>query len=650
MTKIKTDDMIRQCLRPDGLLSAGIPNYEFRPQQLQMALDIAATLHSVDGVFMAEAGTGTGKSLAYLIPAALLLRNVVISTGTKNLQEQLIEKDIPLLNKLLDQPVLAVLVKGRQNYLCKRRMKSFRERPEFNSVAEKKLFKLICVWENNTVVGDRAEMEFLPDYTSLWQNICSRRDDCMGGRCPEYGSCFLLRLRIRAQAADLVVVNHHLFFADAAMRRKNSISALPDTKAVIFDEAHLLDEIVTQFLGVHLGQTEINDFLRLIRRWKPSRKDLGKGKWSLTGVLGSVEEGAVMFFGSLQAGDGRFELLSRLNEETCRMGVLFIERLEYLNQNLDREGLIPQEFIDEWKQLCEEIIGKVRFFMSHDEPDMAWWGEHSPKGNSLHASPIDISEDFPRIIQNPLRPVIMTSATLTTGDSFNFIINRLGIHHCETTIYPSPFDYATQGLIYIPENIPEPNHPDFFQAGASEILQIIEASKGRAFILTTSYSAMNKFRDLIEDELEYNLLVQGDAPKQRLIRDFIKDKNSVLLATISFWQGVDVPGEALSAVIIDRLPFASPSDPVVRAKIDHLNDRNGNAFMKYQVPSAIMMLKQGVGRLIRSRADRGLVVVLDNRILKKRYGSEFIRSLPGFTRARSIDVIERFFNETSDLI
>jgi len=637
------DNMIRECLKPEGLLAENFENFEFRPQQLQMALDIAKTLQSTNEIFLAEAGTGTGKSLAYLIPAALLLQNVLISTGTKNLQEQLIEKDIPILNKILENPVKAVLVKGRQNYLCRRRMDSFRSQPEFKSVAEKKLFKLVCEWSSETEYGDRAEMDFLPDYSSLWQKICSKREDCMGARCPEYGSCFILRLRMRAQSADLIVANHHLFFADAAMRRNNSVSALPDSQAVIFDEAHLLDEVVTQFLGVHLGQSEILDFLRLIKRWKPSRKDLGGGHWNLTAVLGAVEEGALMFFGSMASGEGRFELLPRLDEETCRLGSKFIERLEFLNGSLDKEGLIPGEFIDEWKQICFETIGKIRFFLSHDEPGMAWWGEHSSRGNLLHASPIDISEDFPGIIQDPAKPVIMTSATLTTGNSFEYIVNRLGVYNSQTTVYPSPFNFAEQGMVFFPEEMPDPNNPDFIPAGAREILQIIEASQGRAFILTTSYSAMNKYRELIEDEIEYKLLVQGDAPKQRLITEFIKDTHSVLLATISFWQGVDVPGESLSAVIIDRLPFASPGDPVTRARIEHLKSQNSNAFMKYQVPGAIMMLKQGVGRLIRSQTDRGLVVVLDNRIIKKRYGSEFIKSLPGFLRARSIEDVRKFF-------
>lgn len=638
------DQTIRQCLQPGGQLSLQIEQYESRPQQLQMSLDIATTLQSVNGILMAEAGTGTGKSLAYLIPAALLRQNVVVSTGTKALQEQLINKDIPLLNTLLEDPINAVLVKGRRNYLCARRFNQFRDRPEFQSMAEKRRFSAVCDWVAETKSGDRAEMDFLPDFSPLWNNICSRRDDCMGGRCPEYATCYLLKLRVRAQAADLVVVNHHLFFADAALRRSSAMAALPDSQAVIFDEAHLLDDIVTQFLGVHLGQPEILDLIRLIRRWKPTRKELGGEKWALAGALGSVEEGAAMFFGSMPSGEGRFELLPQMSDEIGRYGTLLIERVENLSQALEKDGLIPEEFTAEWKQVCRGISDKTRFFLAHDEPGMAWWGEHTSQGNILHACPIEIADEFPKIIQDPIRPVVLTSATLTTGNTFNYMTDRLGLQHATTAVYPSPFDYPNQGQLYIPDHLPDPNHNDFLAACSTEIMDIVNATNGRAFILTTSYSAMRAIREQIEDQLEFRMLVQGDAPKRRLIREFIEDTHSVLLATMSFWQGVDVPGEALSTVIINRLPFGSPGDPMIRARIEFMNDNGVNAFFNYQIPSAVMMLKQGVGRLIRSKSDRGLIAVLDNRIIKKQYGRQFLDSLPGFSRVRSIDEVITFFN------
>lgn len=641
------EQTIRECLEPEGVLSRCFAAYEFRPEQLRMSLDIAGTLQSMNGLLIAEAGTGTGKSLAYLIPAALLEKNVIVSTGTKNLQEQLIKKDIPLLNKLLKSPVTAILIKGRQNYLCRRRFEAFNQRPEFETVREKKLFERVREWALTTASGDRAEMDFLPDNTPLWRHICSRRDECMGGRCPQYSACFLLRLRIEAQNANLVVVNHHLFFADAALRRNNAVSALPDAAAVIFDEAHLLDEVVTQFLGVHISASEIMDFLKMIRRWKPSRSDLGGKKWGLSAVLGSVEEGAALFFRSFGSGEGRYELLERFNDEILRMGSVLIERIEHLNKGLDGEGFIPEEFIGEWKHMCMDMVSRIRFFMIHDEPGMAWWGEYGAPGSTLHASPVDISGDFPSIIHDPVRPVVMTSATLTAGESFEYFTDRLGIHGSATEVYPSPFDYTAQGLLYIPDHLPTPGHPDFYEACAGEILLLLSASEGRAFVLTTSYSGLNQLRERLEETLEYRLLVQGDMPKHRLIREFTRDVHSVLLATISFWQGVDVPGDALSAVIIDKLPFSSPGDPIVRARIDHCNSHGGNAFVSYQVPSAIMMLKQGVGRLIRSRMDRGMVAVMDHRILTKFYGRMFLGSLPPFRRVTSRQEVQAFFTERS---
>ncbi|MBN1296180.1 ATP-dependent DNA helicase [bacterium] len=635
--------VIREYLEPGGGLCRIFPQYEYRPEQLRMALDIAATFQSPDGVLVAEAGTGTGKSMAYLIPAAVMGRTVIISTGTKNLQEQLIHKDIPLLNRILDKPVRAVLVKGRQNYLCRRRWEMFIGQPEFDSVRDKKLFERVRVWAAGTATGDRAEMDFLPDTSGLWRHICSRRDDCLGGRCTHFSACFLLRLRIAAQNADLVIANHHLFFADATLRRGGAVSALPDTEAIIFDEAHLLEEVVTQFLGVHIGYGDIIDFLDMIRRWKPKRRELEGREWGLAGVLGTVEEGAGLFFKQFHSGEGRFELIPRWNDEADRMATVFLERLAHLEKELDGEGLIPEEFRGEWKMMLRDFAGRIRFFQIHDDSGMAWWGEHAPVGNTIHASPIDISAEFPGIIRTPLRPVILSSATLSAGDTFAFFVDRLGINGSMLETYPSPFDYPSQGILYLPDHLPDPNHLDFYDRCAEEIVSLVDISEGRAFILTTSYSGLNSLRTRLQDAIDYPLLVQGDAPKHRLISDFTRDIHSVLLATISFWQGVDVPGEALSAVIIDKLPFASPGDPMTRARIDHLNAHGGNAFIHYQVPAAVMMLKQGVGRLIRSRSDRGLVAVLDHRIVRRQYGRMFLDSLPPFRQTSSLDDLRTFF-------
>lgn len=645
-----TEIFIRQCLEPGGKLASVISHYEFRPQQLEMAIDIFNALLHKEEIFLAEAGTGTGKSLAYLIPIAAMQQRAIVSTGTKNLQEQLITKDIPLLNTLLDNELHAVLMKGRNNYLCLRRYEEFASQPAFQTMREKKRWSRIMEWAEYTDTGDRSEMAFLPDNSELWHSICSRREECFGLRCPHYRSCFLLRLKIQAQSADLVVVNHHLYFADMTLRKENSFSTLPQAETIVFDEAHLLEEVATQFLGSHLSQGDILDFVKMIRRWKPGRKDMQEAEWRLEPSLRRLEEGVKLFFDSMPSGEGRFAISDIINNETERMGTVLVERLNNLRSDLEREGLIPAEFVDEWNDICRMLSDSTRLFLARTEPAMAWWGEHTSQGNALHATPVDISGDFSRILKRPDQSVILTSATLTMQNSFDFMKDRLGIPGSLTCIYPSPFDYARQGILYLPQTLPFPDHPGFYPECAKEITRILEMSEGRAFILTTSYAGMEKLRALLNETIAFPLFVQGDEPKRILIEKFRSDIHSVLLATISFWQGVDVPGESLSAVIIDKLPFASPADPVTRARVEYFRENGMDPFSGFQVPSAVMMLKQGIGRLIRSRSDRGLVAVLDQRILTRSYGQKFIRSLPGFSISSNFEDVRAFFSKSEDPI
>lgn len=599
-------------------------------------------------MLLAEAGTGTGKSLAYLIPIAATKRRSIVSTGTKNLQEQLINKDIPLLNKIIDAPIVSVLLKGRSNYLCQRRLNWFSQNPEFNTVSEKKQWSKIIQWADSTDTGDRSELSFLHDNSSLWNNINSRREECFGNHCKYFRDCFLMRLKIRAQKADLIIVNHHLYFADTIFARVKNFSTLPDADTVIFDEAHLLEDTASQFLGVHLSHQQLLDFAKMIRRWKPDRTELQGSVWSLDKVLTGLEEGAGLFFSSMPSGEGRFELSEVMNQQTEKMGGVLFERIEVLERELAADKSVPEEFVFEWRSLCKELKDSLLLFLDRSEPGMAWWGEHSRSGNALHAVPVDISEEFSQIIKVGDRSIILTSATLTANNTFDYIIKRLGISDCHAKIYPSEFKYHTQGILYLPRHLPDPNHSEFYPECAKEICEIVKASSGRAFILTTSYAGLNKLKNLLFDSLPFNLLVQGDMPKNSLTDLFKKDIHSVLLATISFWQGVDIPGESLSAVIIDKLPFASPGDPVIKARLQYLRDNGINPFREYQIPSAIMMLKQGLGRLIRSRNDKGLVAIMDHRILVKNYGNRFLHSIPDFYRTSDIKDVTVFFRNTAD--
>jgi ATP-dependent DNA helicase DinG len=643
----KMNLLVKQCLEPNGKLASVIPEYEFRRYQLEMADDVFRTVTSPGSLLLAEAGTGTGKSLAYLIPVAVAQCRTIVSTGTKNLQEQLVNKDIPLLNKIVDHPVHAILLKGRGNYLCIRRKQWFAENPEFGSVKEKKQWASILRWSDSTDTGDRSELEFLHDRSSLWTNINSRREECLGNKCRHFRDCYLMRLKIRAQKADLIVVNHHLFFADTIFSGTNRISALPETQALIFDEAHLIEETASQFFGVHLSQFQIMDFVKMIRRWKPTRRELKDSGWRMETSLKGLEEGAGLFFSSIPSGIGRFDLADIMNKQTEKMGAVLINRFESLDSELTVNRLIPEEFVNEWRSLCREMKESLILFLNRSEPGMAWWGEHSQSGNSLHAVPIDISDDFSNCIRNSDRSVIMTSATLATNNSFDYVAKRLGIKDYKPRIYPSAFQYKKQGILYLPKHLPDPNDPDFYIECAKEIIDLLNASSGRAFILTTSYSGMNKLRSLLTESIPFHLLVQGDMPKKTLTELFIKDIHSVLLATISFWQGVDIPGESLSAVIIDKLPFASPGDPITKARLDYLRENGLDPFREYQIPSAIMMLKQGLGRLIRTRTDKGLVAVLDHRITTKNYGRKFLQSIPDFCRASNLDDVKNFFKNNS---
>lgn len=640
-----TEVYIKQCLEPKGKLAGLFPGYEFRPQQLDLAIDIYNALFNKAKLFLAEAGTGTGKSLAYLLPVAVIGKRAIISTGTKNLQEQLIKKDIPLLNQLLDRELYAVLMKGRNNYLCLRRFEDFYSNPGFYSVAEKKHWQKILDWAGATETGDREEMSFLHDSSETWQEICSRREECMGQRCPFYRSCFLTRLKIHAQEADMVVVNHHLYFADTALRKENSFSTLPQADVIVFDEAHLLEEIATQFLGSHLSHADIRNFVKMIRRWKPERddfKDVGK---RLEGPLRGLEEGAKLFFDSMPSGTGRFSLEDVMQKETERMGLALLERIKNLRVSLEQERLILEDYFDDWKETCRTFSDSTQLFIERSEPGVAWWGEHTSQGNALHATPVDISGEFQRVFLKSDQSAILLSATLTTENSFEYIIDRLGLTETQTQIYLSPFNYSEQGILYLPKLLSNPNHSDFYTECAQEIIRILEITQGKAFILSTSYAGMEKLHSLLVDSIKHTLLVQGDKPKRLLIKKFQKDVHSVLLATISFWQGVDVPGESLSAVIIDKLPFASPADPVIKARVNYFRQRDLDPFNGFQVPSAVMMLKQGIGRLIRSKSDRGLVAVMDQRIVTQRYGQKFIQSLPKFKISHSLEDVWQFFHK-----
>jgi len=634
-------DSITSILEPGGILSQRMIGYEYRSQQLEMALNICDILKQNE-VFFAEAGTGTGKSLAYLLPAAFFGKQIIISTGTKNLQEQLFFNDIPLLNKLIPEPVDAVLIKGRSNYLCRKRWDIFITYPGLPVGMSKSDVDRISDWIQSTETGDRSELPFLKDSSRIWSEICSRSQVCQGPVCKHYHQCFVVKLKIKAQKADLIIVNHHLIFADRMLKLKQRSSPLPEGAAVVFDEAHLIENIATEFLGTRVSNADIQDFISLLKLFKDTSSKMSS--WALNHPIQKVNESASIYFGLFGKGEGRFDLASKYDDELFRQGIKLTQTIENLKAEMMLVDKIPDEVKIELENRLTEILESVRFIQSMNDNDCVFWGEHSQSGVVLHANPIDISDDFPELAGSHLRPVILTSATLTVGSSFDYICARLGMIDAKTCIYPSPFNYSEQAVLYLPDHLPIPGDDRFYDEVAEEVSKLIHLSEGRAFVLCTSYKGLSVIKEHLEDHIDYNLLVQGEAPKQILLDSFREDIHSVLIATISFWQGVDVPGPSLSCVIIDKLPFAAPSDPITKARILSLKEEGKDPFFEIQIPEAVMILKQGLGRLIRSQNDTGVVAIMDRRCFTRRYGEIFLSSIPEFNLTHDASDVKRFFD------
>jgi ATP-dependent DNA helicase DinG len=631
----------RQFFGPRGLLSGWHPDFEFRPGQLRMAEEVAAAL-AENKHLLVEAGTGTGKTLAYLVPALASGKRVVVSTGTKNLQEQLYYKDIPFLEKHLDRPLRVAYMKGRNNFLCRQKFYEAEKKPVLSGLMEIEDFALIREWEPATKTGDRAELKKLPELSTVWGKLDARRELCTGQKCQQFQRCFITLMHQRAAESDVIIVNHHLFFADLAIRDLDFGSILPDYNAVIFDEAHEIEEVAGQHFGVAISTYKFEELVRDIE----TTARLGQfGSGELRRVLDVVRERARAFFELLPGGDGRAgfrdrqQFLKRHRDPYQRL----VDALELAGTHLK----LIQKKLDEVAPLVrrtDEIRQALEFLIAGDDRSFVYWIERRNRGVFLQATPIDISGILAERLFDKVDTVILASATLAVEGKFDFIRRRLGITSGRELVVPGQFDYRTQALLYVPLQLPDPRSPAFIQAAAAEVARILKHSRGRAFVLFTSHQQMRQVHDLVSFAIEYPTLLQGTAPKSALLDEFRATPHCVLFATASFWQGVDVPGEQLSCVIIDRLPFAVPSDPVVEARIRNIREEGGNPFYEYQIPEAVIALKQGFGRLIRNRKDRGVLALLDNRICRQRYGRVFFDSLPDYAYTSDIAAVERFFS------
>ena len=658
---------MKSAFGPDGLISKAHPEYEHRPGQIEMAEAVLRAFEQKRHLIV-EAGTGTGKTLAYLVPAIAAAcgsgARVVISTGTKNLQEQLMDKDIPFLQEILPAKFRAAVMKGRNNYACLHRIKRAESMPVLEGLDQIDQFDEVFRWATQTEKGDRAELSSLPEHLPFWRHIDARSDTCLGQKCPDYDACFITRMRQRALDADIIVVNHHLFFADLALRNGAYGAVLPDYAAVILDEAHQIEDVASEYFGVQISNYQIDDLLRDVSYLRIEDREAEK---ELSRVSVRIQRFADLFWISFREGrglEGRFALTARGRNPTVREGADNDEPQAEMPADRPQDAGAPHDALDKALHRletaldilkdapadAENILRRTRqlrfdlnFLAKAEDKRFVYWLERRGRGVFLRASPIDVSAFLQDKLFEKVPTVVLTSATLSSAGNFRFIRERLGLDEGEEMIAESIFNFESQAVLYLPPQMPDPRSPQWAQAAAAEVIKIIKATEGRAFVLSTSFAGMNELFERVASQIDYPCLVQGSAAKGALLKKFRATPNAVLFATSSFWQGVDVRGEQLSCVIIDKLPFAVPSDPIVAARQRHIDEQGGSSFYEYSVPQAIISLKQGLGRLIRSTTDRGVLAVLDPRLRTKMYGQTFLQSLPPCRITSQVEELRRVF-------
>jgi ATP-dependent DNA helicase DinG len=666
-------------LGPGGRLAEALPGYEHREDQLAMARAVERAI-AERGYLVAEAGTGTGKTLAYLVPAILSGRRVIVSTATKTLQEQIWGKDIPLLRDACGLEFRAAYLKGRSNYYCLARGEEFARAPTFAAREEAALWPRIEAWARETETGDRSEID-LPDLFHTWKDLSATSENCLGRECARYEECFVTRARALAAEADVLLVNHHLFFADLAMRTSRAgVEILPDHDVVVFDEAHALEDVATEYFGLQVSSFRVEELARDALRVVADRPDLASmmkeatgelrkagerffqavademrgggparsGRWTRPYARGERAMGASAGSHHRRRGSEEEGVKAPLTDEVLAPAHRDLERLDLALASLrDLLADAPSPPLGQIARRAGELRVELAAVTAMKEPSRVYFGEARGRGVFLRAAPIDVAEELQERLYRRTDTVVFTSATLAAQGRFDYFRRQVGLapeFDVAEARFPGPFDFARQAAIVSPEGLPEPNAPTFVSEAAEVIRDLTEVTGGRAFVLCTSNRNMLAFREACRS-LPYRILLQGEKPKSRLLEEF-KAEPSVLFATASFWEGVDVPGEALSLVVIDRLPFAPPGDPVIAARLRALEEAGRDGFAELQVPAAALALRQGFGRLVRTREDRGLVAILDRRLVTKGYGRAFLTSLPRSPLLRTVDEARRWWERT----